>query len=449
MVNTLIAVAAGLAAVALALAVMLVRAREASVRATARAEEAESRGREAGARLDAAIEARLAAERGGAGLAERLAAAERQLADSERLRQEFLAVSNAAVLETAQTLSSKLIDDHRRESAEARQEAEARVRVASEQFAKQVEDIAKAVAELNGQVQEKGRILDTVWRSLSSPGGAGQIAEIGLANTLKAFGLEAGRDYVLQATFEDHVTGQRLRPDALVFLPGNGAIVIDCKASKFLLEIATAEGETAEREAYANLARTMNQHLKDLTDRNYRGAVQAAWRAGGRGSEPGRVFSIMYLPNDTVLEKLHHADPAFVAKAREAQIIPAGPATLHCALTLAASEINRERQAENQQRILESAQALLDGVTMALGHVGAVGKGIKAAADSFAKLTGSVNQRLLPRARKLAALGLAPAKTLPANLPTYAVTNLESDHLIEGEMSDVTDEPPSPRLLAE
>ncbi len=409
----LVGVAVVLAAGVVALAVMLVRARETAVRAGAR-----------------------------------LGDLERVVATAEKLRQDFENAAKAAVLETAHQVSSKLIDDHRREAEEMRKTAEERVQHTSDLLVKQVDEIAKAVAALNGQVQEKGRVLDTVWRSLSSPGGAGQFAEIGLANTLKGFGLEAGRDYVLQVTTEDQVSGQRLRPDALVFLPGNSAIVIDCKASKFLVEIAAAEDGAGESEAYANLAHTMNQHLKALADKNYRGAVLAAWRDGGRGGDLARVLSVMYLPNEGAVEKLCRADPGFLQKAREAQIIPAGPAGLHCALTLAAAEINRERQVENQQRILEAAQLLLDGVTQALAHAGAVGKGIKAAADSFQKLTGSVNQRLLPRARRLAALGVAPGRTLPANLPSYVVAAVESDQLIEGEAAEVS-EPPVPRLSAE
>jgi DNA recombination protein RmuC len=285
-------------------------------------------------------------------------------------------------------------------------------------------------------------------RSLSSPVGAGQMAEIGLANTLKGFGLEAGRDYVLQATTANELTGQRLRPDALVFLPGNSVLIVDCKASKFLLEIAEAEEGEAASEAYANFARTMNQHLRALSDKNYRGAVQAAWREAGHKGELVRVLSLMYLPNEAALEKLGRADPSFFAKAREEQIIPAGPAGLHCAISLVAAEITKERQVENQQHIVEAAQALLDGIGVVLGYAGAVGKGIRAAADGFEKFSKSVNTRLLPRARRLAALGVPPGKALPSNLPAYTVMSQESDQLIEGEAAEVPDEP-APRLLAE
>jgi DNA recombination protein RmuC len=424
---------------ALALAVLLTRAREGARRlqAEARLADADRLAAALTAERDAAAEARLAAERALAAAREQLAAAEARMADFERLRQDSLQAAQAAVLETAQQLSSKLLDDHKRESAEAKKEAEERVRQTAEHLVRQVDEIAKAVPQLNGQVQEKGRVLDTMWRALSSPGGAGQLAEIGLANTLKGFGLELGRDFLLQHTTHDDDSGRRLRPDAIVFLPGNSALVIDCKASKFLLEIAAAEGTEQEHEAYRNLARTMNQHLKGLAEKDYRSAVLAAWRQSGRGDEISRTLSVMYLPNEAALEKLYRADPEFVHRARAAQIIPAGPAGLHCAMSLASVEINLMRQVENQARSVETAQRLLDSIAVAIGHAAAVGRGLKAAAESFAKFTGSVNQRLLPRARGLGRLGLQPTKPLPANLPSYAVHSLEGDQLIEGEVAEI------------
>jgi DNA recombination protein RmuC len=448
----LIILAALLLTVAIGLATLMARAREARVAAETRLAEAEAQRATLVTRLESAEAARLQAERELAAMRQQLGEADRRTADFERLRQDSLQAAKAAVFATAQELSSKLLEDHKRENTAAKEEAEARVRQTSDHLVKQVEEIAKAVAALNGQVQDKARLLDTVWRSLSSPGGAGQMAEIGLANTLKAFGLELGRDYLLQLTTQDEATGRRLRPDAVVFLPADCALVIDCKASKFLLDIAAAEGTEQEEEAYHNLARTMNLHLRDLAGKDYRSAVLAAWRDGGHGNEIARILSVMYLPNEAALEKLQRADPEFWRRAREAQIIPAGPAGLHCALSLAALEINTLRQVENQQRIAETTQSLLDGVVIALGHAAALGKGLKAAAESFARLTGSVNQRLLPRARKLGQLGLQPSsKPLPPNLPAYAVTSLESD-LIEGEAAEIGENelpPPKPRLIAE
>jgi len=397
--------------------------------------------------LARSVAARMAAERELATLRQQLLEGERLIADFERLRAESLQAAQAAVLATAQQLSSKLIDDHKRESAEAKLEAEERVRRASEQLVKQVDDIAKAVQQLHGQVQEKGAAVETLWQALSSPGGAGQAAEIGLANTLASFGLEAERDYVLQYATEDE-EGRRLRPDAVVFLPGNSALVIDCKASKFLLDIARAEGGEAEAEAYRNLARSMNQHLRALAEKDYRGAVLAAWRQSGREGEMARVLSVMYLPNEAALEKLNRADPDFLRKARAKDIIPAGPAGLHCAISLASVEINLLRQVENQQKIVDTTRSLLDGMAVLLGHAASLGRGLKSAAESFGRLTASVNQRLLPRARNLAKLGIQPNKPLPPNLPTYSVHAQENELLLEAE-AEVGESAPTqlPRLV--
>jgi DNA recombination protein RmuC len=405
-----------------------------------------------GALLARAVMARLKAERDLATARQQVVEGERRLADFDLLRQEHLLATKAALIETGQQLSSKLLDDHKRESAEAKKESEERVRQASNDLVKHMGDLAKTVQQLSGQVQQKGETLDTLWRALSSPGGAGQLAEVGLANTLQSFGLEHGRDFLLQHTTEDAETGRRLRPDAVVFLPGDSVLVIDCKASKFLVEIARAEGTAEEESAYRNLARSMNQHLRALAEKDYKGAIAAAWRQSGRGQEIARIFSVMYLPNEAVLEKLYRADAEFMRKAREKEIIPAGPAGLYCVISIASTEINILRQVDNQKRIVEMTQSLLDSLTVVLSHAAAVGRGIRSSAESFAKLTASVNQRFLPRARNLAKLGVQPGKALPGNLPSYAVHSQE-DTLIDGDATELVDAeiappPPLRRLVS-
>jgi DNA recombination protein RmuC len=401
-----------------------------------------------GALLARSAMLRVAAERDLAAARARLSEGERRLADFERLKEESLQATQAALLSTAQQLSSKLLEDHKRENAEAKKEAEERVRHASETLVKQVEEIAKGLHQLSGQVHQKGERLDTLWRTLSSPAGAGQLAEVGLANMLQSFGLEHGRDFLLQHTTQDEATGRRLRPDAVVFLPGNSVLVIDCKASKFVLEIACAEGTAREEDAYRDLARSMNQHLRALAEKDYKSAILAAWRQAGHEDEIARIFSVMYLPNEAVLEKLNRADAAFMRKAQEKEIIPAGPAGLYCVISLASTEINVLRQANNERRIVEMTEALLDSITVMLTHAASLGRGVKATAESFAKLTQSVNHRVLPRARALGKLGMQPNKPLPANLPSYAVHALDADTLIEGEVEVVEAEPkPVARLV--
>ncbi len=395
---------------------------------------------------DSAVAARLGAETALATAQQKLADTEQRMAEFEKHRIEMLNSAKAAMLEGGTQLSSKLLEDHKRENAESKEDAEKRVTGASETFLKQVETLAKTVAALEGRLQQNGKVLDTVWRSLTNPSGAGQIAEVGLANTLKAFGLEQGRDFQLQFSTQDE-EGRRLRPDAVVFLPSNGVMVIDSKASKYLLEIAAREGTAEEGEAYRNLAQTMTRHLRALGEKDYANAIRVAWRESGHEHEIARIVSVMYLPNEAALDKLNRADADFLHSARARGIYLAGPTTLHCLISLASAEINLMKQVENQQKIVTAAEALLEGVSSAFVHVGAVGKALNSAAESFAKFAGSANRFVLPRARKLVGLGLQPGKALPNNLPLFAVT--QQDTMIEGEVSEMREEAPRPRLIAE
>jgi DNA recombination protein RmuC len=386
---------------------------------------------------DAAAGARDAALAAEATALRELAVMRQRLGDFERLKEESLKSAQAAVLETAQALSSKLLADHKRENEEAKKAGEALVRQTTEQLFQRFEHVTHAVAQLKGEVGVSGQQLDTLWRALTSPGGSGYFAEIGLANTLKSFGLVEGRDYLLQHTTEDAATGRRLRPDAVVFLPGDSVMVIDCKASKFLVEIAQAVDAEAEAAARQNLARTMNQHLKALAEKDYRSAVAASFREAGRGDEITRILSVMYLPNEGTLERLHLADPEFVVKAARHQIIPVGPAGLAGFIGFASVEISLIRQIENQQEIVRGTEMLLDNLATALAHAASVGKGIKGAAEAYDRFSRSVNGRLLGRSRKLAELGLRPGKPMPGNLPSYRVDVLES--IIEGDAEDVSE----------
>jgi len=72
----------------------------------------------------------------------------------------------------------------------------------------------------------------------------------------------------------------------------------------------------------------MNQHLGRSPTRTIAVPLPPAWREAGRGSDIVRILSVMYLPNEGALEKLHRADPDFVAKAAKREIIRSAPPAL-------------------------------------------------------------------------------------------------------------------------
>ena len=365
---------------------------------------------------------------------ERIAISE---ANWEIAKKQGIDAAKAATSEVAAQVSSKLIQDHKMETKAAKEDTEKRIRETTEKVTGKFSEVANILVALEKDVGENRATMDTVWRAISSPGGAGQFAEIGLENMLKSFGLEKGRDSVVQ----QQVGGKRLRPDVMVFLPGERVMVIDSKASKFLLELAEAEDEEAETEALASLAKTMNIHLNALADKNYAGAVRESYRASGHDADIKYINTIMYLPNEAALHKLEVADPKFMHKAAKFRISVAGPSGLAGMIGFARVEIDVQKQAENHEKIIHGTRLLMDSIGTMLAEAEAVGKGVKSAADHFDKMAKSINSRLLPRARALMNFGIRPDrhKGLPTHLTRFQVTKLDSGDMIEGEASEVGD----------
>ncbi|MCB2102502.1 MAG: DNA recombination protein RmuC [Rhodobacterales bacterium] len=360
---------------------------------------------------------------------------DKRMADWETARQQSLEAAKASVLKTATELSSKLLADHKRETEAAKKESEQRVAKATESLLGEVKGLSETVVRLNAQVDRTRETADTVLRALATPGGAGQYAEIGLENTLKKFGLERDRDFFMQAQVE----GSRLRPDALVLLPGDTVLVVDAKASKFLLDMAAAQGAEEEAQATASLVRTMNGHLKALAEKSYAAAIREGYHGAGRPNDIRAILSLMYLPNEGALEKLRAADPDFFARAARLGITPVGPAGLEGLLAFAKVRIDMELQAENQERIVEGTAVLLDRIGIVLEYAQRVGRGLKSASDNYVKFAGSVNGRLLPGVQGLVKLGVRPNrhKPLPHAINAFQVTELETVATIDGEVESL------------
>lgn len=367
----------------------------------------------------------------------------KRLADWEEFRKQAESAAKAATLSSASELSNKLLADHKRENEAHKEASEKRIQETTKKLNEQFENVVKSVAALDSQVKISGQTMDVIHRALSAPSSAGHAAETVLENTLKAFGMTEGRDYSLQHTV-DGEDGRRLRPDALVFLPGDCMLVIDAKASKHLLALAEAEEKGEDPEAaHAELKTSMNKHLRDLTTRDYSNAIRQQFREIQHDGEPKQVTTFMFLPNDGAVEKLLSADPQIAQKAANSDIILGGPSSLWAAVGVASMRLKFAKQQENQQRIIEEVEKLIGAVaTMAENGV-RVGNGLKTALTAFDKMAGSVNGNVLPKARKLVQMGVPqPSKGLSGKFPRLTV---QTD-AIEAETEAVADDADLPLL---
>jgi DNA recombination protein RmuC len=383
--------------------------------------------------------ARLEAERQAAGLRSELAVKTQAF---EKLAETATQAARAAAVESAAQLSNKLLADHKREAEAQKEDSEKKVQQVTESLTRQMTEVAQIVATTVARQSQDNQRVDAIHRMLSHPGGAGRLAEIGLENTLKAFGLQPGIDFILQYHAAGDSDRGALRPDAIVFLPGDAVLVIDSKASKLLLDHAEAEGEVAEAAALQQLAQRMNTHLRALTAKDYGNAVLSSFRDVRRGGALKRSIIAMMLPNDAAVEKLRRAAPDFEQRAAESDVVVVGPSALASLIAVSRMQIDSGRQAENLDKIVEAVGALVDATATALTLADKVGRGLQQATEQFESFSRSVNARLLPRVRKLAQLGIRPSRSAPAALPSFEVNVHRTDDVIEADVEEVA----APRL---
>lgn len=369
--------------------------------------------------------------------AQKLAEQEKRIADFEQSKKELTEAAKAATLESSKQLVGQLVDAHKRETEEQRKQQQEATQKTADTFLQQVGDLARSVTELNLQVRGNQAMVETVHRALSHAGGAGQLAEEMLENLLKSLGLEPDRDFIMQYHAEGEGGRGALRPDAVVFLPGDAALVIDSKATRFLLDHAAAEDEAAAEAQLANIAKTMRLHVGDLAKKDYKSAVQQNFARLGRGGSLRRLMKVMALPTDAAIDKLRAADPQIAARARDEDIILAGPSALTALIVSAKLNIDLGRQAENHDRIVELSAKLAENLIVSLGHVAAVNKGIESAATALKNFSGSLNRNVLPQIRKLASQGITLSKGLPQPLKSIRVDVPSGDDIIEAEAEEV------------
>jgi DNA recombination protein RmuC len=351
---------------------------------------------------------------------------EKRMADWEASRQNAIKESKAAIFETASQLSNQLLDKHKAET----KEAEARVSNTTKQLQEQFDGIIKNVAVLHNEINSSKETVEHVKNSLLSPAGAGFLSEITLENILKASGLEQGRDFIMQYSFNQGPASGLLRPDAIVFLPSNNLLIIDSKASKYFIELADKNKSQEEITLLrAQLKQTMNTHLKDLSSKDYKEFLLDHFK----DKNPNYISNIMFLPSEAAIEKLSEINKNFIQTAWEKGIFPVGPTGLINILNYAKFQIAAVRQSDNQKVILEEVRKLLTSLITLYDHAKKLGHNIYAACNNFDKLAASFNSNLLPKAKQLEKLGvnIQKTKSIPSSLDRLTVISSNKVELIE------------------
>ena len=162
----------------------------------------------------------------------------------------------------------------------------------------------------------------------------------------------------------------------------------------------------------------MRDHVRALGAKEY-------WKQ----FDPSPEFVVMFLPLEPLLPAALDQDPTLLDQALGLRVIPATPLTLLALLKAVALGWRQEQLASNAEQIQQLGRELYERLATMVGHLESVGKNIKQAGDSYDRLVGSLEQKVLPGARRFKDLGVHAAEELeivePLRLAVRPVTKPE------------------------
>lgn len=348
-------------------------------------------------------------------------------------REAFMTHAKAAAFETGQQLSSKLLEDHKREREEVHKKFEQFTKLASDQFTEKQQELASTLGKVQGQVNDSREQLSLLVRAMQNPIGAGAEGEIIMGNILQQHGFTPGVDYELQV----HLAGEdgALRPDCVIYLPHQHAIIVDSKASQHIFAMFRTEGTPEFDNAFREIQSSMRAHAKALAGKAYQESLR---KLKNRNDQPiTRTTLVMFVPNDEVVTRLMHKDPNLMQYMRENDIVLAGPVTLSGIFLTCRALIQEARQLDAQAEITTLTSELMADLATALGYADDVMKGVRTSATAYDKFAASMNRGVMARLKRLNAKGVRPAKNkqLPASLTRYEIS--KQDDVLQGEAEEV------------
>jgi DNA recombination protein RmuC len=261
-----------------------------------------------------------------------------------------------------------------------------------------------AVGEQLRQLASAQSILQTetskLVNALRSPQVRGRWGEIALRKTAELAGMSKNCDFFEQESVATD-TG-RLRPDMIVKLPAGRDVVVDSKVplSAFLESLEAHTDE--DREA------ALNRHLGQVKRHISQLAAKEYWDQFPSAPE----FVVLFIPNDSFLAAAAERDPSLVESALTKKVVIATPTTFIALLRAIAYGWRQEQVAEGAQRISVLGQELADRMSTMAEHFSKVGQALGRSVESYNATVTSLENRILPTARKFKALGINTKKDI-------------------------------------
>lgn len=365
----------------------------------------------------------------------RLEEERKQAEEKITLLREMTESGKKALTEEFQNLANSILEDKTKRFSEQNLESLGQVltpfRERLNEFKSRVEEIhyqdaqqqaaLKAelaqLKELNRQMSEEAHDLATALKGHAKK--QGNWGELVLENVLARSGLQLGRDYRREVSFNTE-DGKR-RPDVIVYLPQEKHLIIDAKVSlNAYTRYVNAEEELDRKQALKEHVQAIADRISELSDRRYYELDDL--------NSPEMVF--MFIPVESAFVEALRADETLFQQALQQNVLVATPTTLLTSLNIVRQLWRHENQNIHSAKLADSAAQLykkLAGFIKSMEELGRKLDSAKAAYQSAFGQFYSGPGNVIKRARDFEQLGVAVQKALPQSLVDKA--DLELDYL--------------------
>ena len=325
---------------------------------------------------------------------------------------QFRETASKMLSETQEAFLKRAEDRFKQSEVTAGQNLRALLQPVNERLQRYEEGVAKveaerrdAFGELKGQIEQmrigQERVSTEAAKLVNSlrnaPKSRGRWGEQQLKNVLETCGLSEHTDFATEVSvgLEE---GGRLRPDAIVRVPGGKALVIDAKVSLNAYQDAFGAVDEAERQlGLGQHAAAMKAHVNSLGNKAY-------WNQ----FEDAPDYVIMFVPGEHFLSAALEHDPTLWDFAFEKRVLLATPTNLIAIARTVAAVWRQEKLAKEARQIGELGKELYDRLAKAMQDLRVVGTGLNTAVKNFNTFASSMETRALVSARKLKDLNIEP-----------------------------------------
>ncbi|WP_022683293.1 DNA recombination protein RmuC [Sphingobium bisphenolivorans] len=238
---------------------------------------------------------------------------------------------------------------------------------------------------------EAQRLVDSLRHA---PKARGRWGEQQLRNVLETCGLSEHVDFETEVSVA--VEDGRLRPDAILRVPGGRALVIDAKVSLNAYQDAYgAEGDEERKRLLGAHAAAMRAHVDTLGRKSYADQFEEA---------PDYV--IMFVPGEHFLSAALEHDPQLWDHAFGKRVLLATPTNLIAIARTVAAVWRQEKMADEAKRIGALGKELYERLATAAGSLKKLGNRLTGAVADYNSFVASFDSRVLVTGRKLRDLNI-------------------------------------------